>query len=90
MSTTPVVPIGPPEKVKLSPSQQKYVALLQKKVLDYQASAQSELNRLTGHLQDALAYVREELGIPEGHPYSLTEDASHLVHTPPPAPTTEQ
>jgi hypothetical protein len=90
MSTTPVVPIGPPEKVQLSPSQQKYIALLQKKVLDYQASAQSELNRLTGHLQDALAYVREELGIPEGHPYSLTEDASHLVHTPPPAPPAEQ
>jgi hypothetical protein len=87
MASTPVVPVVPPEKVQLSLSQQKYISLLQKKVLDYQAAAQAELNRLTGHLQEALTYVREELGVPEGHPYSLTEDASHLIHTPPPAPT---
>jgi hypothetical protein len=90
MSTPVIVPAPveegssapPPASVALTSSQQKYISTLHKKVVDFQNSAQAELNRLNGHLQEALAFVREELGVPENHPYALTENASHLVHTP--------
>lgn len=75
--------------VNLTPAQQKYVAVLQKRVLDFQQMAQTELNRLNGALQEALNYIREENGIPLGEPYTLSEDAGQLVYTPQPPATVQ-